>query len=203
MSGLEIVSGVSAVAGLLGQVYGIWQKVKQDQDIDEKFEETVGEIPTLQSLIEKCHEHLKKGVNKLNKNELENIALVVRTCNDQAEKLKDIFNKFVTQEGDSRKERLVKWFGRLGKGGQVQDHIATIGRQALVLASYDIVRSSDPNLEFKLNEIVQHMEAGKTAGGGTTNYISGGFVHQGTGDINSYGSGNSGTLTMNFGGKGN
>lgn len=203
MSGLEIIGGISAVAGILGDVYDIWQKLKKDQTIDERFEETAGEIPVLQSLIEKCHEHLKEGVEKLKKEQLDNIALVVGNCKKKAEKLKEIFDQAVTQEGNSGTERLRKWFKRVGKGDEVQDLIAIIGRQAQVLASYDIVSSSDPNLRSKLDNIVQKMEAGKTTGAGTINNISGGQVHLGKGDQNNYGTDNKGTLNMTFGGKGN
>ena len=209
MSGLEVIGGISAVSGLLGQAAAVWKSAKKDINLPKPFKETADELFIVQKILQVCHDHLTPTAQSLKPEDITAIRGIISVCRTKAEKIKVIFEKTISGDQDGALDRYGKCFRRFGKSSKIEELLAFIAREAQYLTNYNLVKSNNLEMSKKLQQIVQKLEdaepsaSDEPAGpvfntsGGTVNANTGsGSQNNTTGNV--YGQGGSGN-TYNFG----
>ena len=159
MSGLEVISGISAVIAMIDGSVQIWKSARKDLQLSETFETVVNRLPILRDTLQTCHEHFEPIQTTLPADAAGNLLKTIDSCETKAAKLRTIFEETIAGENDQWYERYRKVARRLGKGSKVEELMKSVSEDAQNLVNYHAVKSANPELCMKLEEIVTAMQS--------------------------------------------
>ena len=206
MSGLEVIGGISAVIGITDASVKVWKGARKDLKLSETFEIVANRLPILRDTLQICYLHLKPLETSLPADAAEGLLKTVKSCKSKAEKLHTILEETIPGEDEQWYERYRKVARRLGKGSKVEELMKLITEDAQILVNYHVVKSANPELCIKLEEIVAEMKSVEPSlpsdeVGSQTFNTSGGPQYVSTGSSTQYNSLNTGSGdTHNYGG---
>ncbi|KAJ5778860.1 hypothetical protein N7457_006580 [Penicillium paradoxum] len=206
----EVLGAISAVVSLIEVSIKIYDGARKDIKLPETFDAVRHQLPVILDILTKCKSHLERRADSLAENVCEALEKIIESCEDEVTKLKNIFEKMITGDGDSWKKRYWKLVKRLGKGNKVEELMESITKQVQLLVNHNSVRSGNQQQNAQLQEILREMKSIESSeeehtgiyisnGDGTqTNNINrdGGNLHNHTGTYAN--SGHVGSQTFNI-----
>jgi hypothetical protein len=121
MSGAEaglvigLISGTLAIVGATKKVY---DAAKDKEGLPTAFREVALRLPLVQNILSDAKALAEGG--QLNDEVSKSMESILEACNLRIEKLKEIFEKVIPQEGSSSLDRYYKAVRALGKDGKVE-----------------------------------------------------------------------------------
>ena len=126
---LGIISSIIAIIDATKQVY---EAVEDETGLPANFKKSAAKLPLISKLLENAENFIENTAD-------ESIKLAftptLEQCKVQATKLKELFEKVMPKEGDSRWDRYAKAARTIGKGGRVEDLIKSILDNLQLLAT--------------------------------------------------------------------
>lgn len=111
---LGIISSIIAIIDATNQVY---EAVKDESGLPTNFKKSATKLP----LISKLLEDAERYVNSIEDESIKTVfAPTLEDCKIQSIHLRELFEKVMPEEGDSRWDRYVKAARMIGKGGRVE-----------------------------------------------------------------------------------
>lgn len=159
MSGLEVISGISAVIGIIDASIKIYDSARNDLKLPEAFK-TVGQrLPIILDTLQTCNIHLGPIQTSLSTDVCEALEKVLESCKDKARKVREIFEEVIPAENDAWEKRYVKIIKRFGKGNKVEELMISITEDVQLVVNHHSVQSAKPEQIFNLDNIIKEMKS--------------------------------------------
>lgn len=160
MSGLEVIGGISAVISLLGASIKIYDSAQNDAKLSETFEVVRRRLPVILHILQKCKDDLEPGKYSMPSDVCVALERILDACDEKARKLREIFERVVPGEKDTREKRYAKVIRRLGKGNKVEELIASLTQDVQLIVNHNGVNSATPEHNAELKHIL-NLHSGK------------------------------------------
>jgi len=121
MSGLEVISGISAAIGIVDASIKISDSARKDLKLGDAFEAVRRRLPYILAILQTCKNHLEPMKDLIPAAVCEALQKTIDTCDEKAGKLREIFEKVMPGQGDGWKKQYLKIVKRLGNGNKVEE----------------------------------------------------------------------------------
>lgn len=142
MSGLEVLGGISAIIALIDASIKIFDGTRSDIVLPETFETMRTRLPIISNILETCKSDLEPVKDSVPVSLGEALKTQICACEKKATMLKEIFEKIISGESDTWRERQFKVIRRLGKGNKVNELIVAITEDVQVIVNSHMLRST-------------------------------------------------------------
>ncbi|KAH8432447.1 uncharacterized protein LDX57_010083 [Aspergillus melleus] len=163
MSGLEVISGISAVIGILDAAAKIYDSVRDDLNLPETFTVVRRRLPIILDTLQICKDDLQPTQGSMSPDARDSFTQIVEVCQENAEKLKMIFEATIPGENDTWEIRYRKVLRSLGKGSRVEELMILITQDVELMVNNHAVRSAKPDQMMELANIIKELEDAKTS----------------------------------------
>lgn len=120
MSGAEVLGIISAAISIIDATIQLSNAIKDETGLPRNFKTVAAQLP----LIAKLLDDAERYVEEEGKEEIEaftsSFSPVLRDCKEKATQLRQLFEKVIPTDGDSRTGRYIKAARTIGKGGRVE-----------------------------------------------------------------------------------
>jgi hypothetical protein len=156
MSGAEFIAVAGVISSIIAIVGGIKQVVDAASEVEglpKAFRQASNKLPLVSDILEATkHNFGEDDVSGVERS----VALVVDSCKDKWETLKDLFDKVISEEKASRMERYHKTVKTLGKGGKVESLMKGMLEDIQLLATIKMMTMT--NVEMVINTLTAAQE---------------------------------------------
>jgi hypothetical protein len=206
MSGLEVIGGIGAVAGIIGGAVQLWQGARKDIKFSETFATVAAQLPILRDTLQTCRDQLEPLQDTLPSDAVASLLSAIDSCKSKAANLQQVFRETIPTEDSTWYQRYRQVLRRLGKGNKVEELMRSIIEETQLLVNYHAVKSARPDLSTTLEKIKSKLESMGPSISSNEELIQtfntwGGQQNVSTGDSTQYISSNTGSgTTHNYGG---
>lgn len=134
MTGLEVISGISAVIGIIDASIKVYINARNGMKLPKSFK-SVG------------HQLL----------------IIFDACDDKAGKLREIFEEIMPSDNDTWERQYSKVIRRFGKGSKVEELMEFITEDVQLVVNNQAVRSARPEQNAELENITEKMNSIKSS----------------------------------------
>jgi len=159
MSGLELIGGISAIIGIIDASIRIYDSARKDLKLSETFEAVRRRLPIILDTLQTCKNHLQPINATIPADVCEALEKILEACDENAGKLRQIFEKVLPGENDAWEKRYLKIVQRLGKGNKVEDLMASITIDVQLIVNNHGVKSAKPEQNAELENIIKEMKS--------------------------------------------
>jgi hypothetical protein len=159
MSGLDVISGISAIIGIIDASIKIYDSAQKDLKLSETFKAVGRRLPVILDTLQTCKSHLEPIEDTIPSDVCEALEKTLEACDDKAGRLRQIFEKVIPGENEAWKKRYVKVIRRLGKGNKVEELMALITEDVQLVVNHRAVQSAKPEQNAELKNIVKEMKS--------------------------------------------
>ncbi|KEF58898.1 uncharacterized protein A1O9_03741 [Exophiala aquamarina CBS 119918] len=159
MSGLDVISGTSAIIGIIDVSITYYNDTRKDSKLSESFEVVIKRLPIIRDTLQKCETDLKRIQDDIPTDVWDALEEIINDCDDKARKVREIFEKVITGEHDGWKKRYSKAIRRLGEGNKVEGLLLSITQDVQLIVNHHAVQSATPEENAKLEEIIEEMKS--------------------------------------------
>lgn len=121
MSGLEVISSISAIISILDAAVKIYDKAHSDIKLPETFEVVRRRLPIILHTLNTYESHLISRKDSLPEDVWTALNETVDTCEKKARSLTEIFEKIFCGQSDTWRARYWKLLRGFGKGNKVEE----------------------------------------------------------------------------------
>ncbi|OGE53189.1 hypothetical protein PENARI_c008G02916 [Penicillium arizonense] len=189
MSGVEVISTISAVAGIIGQSIDLYERFQKDLKLSDTLEALKGPMVLLRDTLAICARNFEEKKSHIPKELLEALEEIIEGCYEKAQELENILKKTMHGEKDGWLKRYrTAVTGRFGKGRKVEDLVKALYTDLQQIVNNDLVRSATSTRLVELKESIKKLdslpsslpeenipESFNSGGGAQTNYINQGY----------------------------
>ena len=157
MSGFEIVGTIGAVIGTIGGITATWNSAQKDLKLSKTFKTVSEQLSLLEAVFNTCQEHFRSLEGTMPEAELLTVNKLVRDCQQKLDRLDDVFKQTIPGSGVDGFKRYRMLMKRLGKGNKVEELMQSVAESSQHLTNFHLVKSIQPNLSNKLDQIINTM----------------------------------------------
>lgn len=117
MSGAEVLGIISAVISIVDATFKVYNAARDETGLPPNFKTVATKLPLISTLLEGAERYIKGKANDAFTTKL---TPILSDCKEKATQLQQLFDKVISNEGDSRIERYLKAARTIGKGGRVE-----------------------------------------------------------------------------------
>lgn len=118
MSGVEVVSLISATITFIRAAQDIYKTAKDAKGLPEAVREVAARLPIIENILNTAKQNIEG--RSVNEEECNSIKPIIESCNLRAKKLEELFNEAVPKEGERDLRRYWKAVKKYGQGNQVE-----------------------------------------------------------------------------------
>jgi N-terminal domain on NACHT_NTPase and P-loop NTPases len=159
MSGLEVISGISAVATIIDSCVKVYGSARKDLKLSEELNVVARNLPIISNTLHHCELHLERNRSSIPLDVCNALTTTLGICKERAGRLQTIFETVITQEGDGWKTRYRKLLNRFGKGNAVEELMTAITEDVQLVVHNDSVRSAQPEQTQQLKTILEELQS--------------------------------------------
>jgi hypothetical protein len=163
MSGLEVISGISAVITVLDASMKIYDSARSDAEISETFEIVRHRLPVILQILQICKNKLELNKYSMPSSACEALENILESCYEKARKLREIFEKVIPGEKDTWEKRYLKIIRRFGKGNKVEELMAVLTQDVQLIVNNDVVNCATSEQNVQLENIIKEMRSVKSS----------------------------------------
>lgn len=157
MSGLDVISSISAIISLLDASIKIYDSAQKDIKLSATFDVVRRRLPVLLHTLETCKNHLKLRKDAIPGDVCEALEKSLDACDAKASNLRGIFEKIIPGESDTWEKRYLKVLRRIGKGNKVEELMRSMAEDVQLIVNHDAVRSANAKQNLELENIIKEM----------------------------------------------
>lgn len=159
MSGLDVLSGISAVISIIDASLKIYNDTRKDLNLPQTFELVVLKLPIIRATLQTCKNHLVSIQDDISADVCDALEKLIDSCDDKARKLRHIFEKVMPGEHDGWRKRYSKILQRLGKGHKVEELILSITQDVQLIVNHHAVNSAMSEQNAELENIIKEIKS--------------------------------------------
>lgn len=191
-----VISLVASVIGIIDGAKTVWDAVKDPNGQPQAFRQVAARLLLVRDILEKA----KLEANQLDETSQEDLEKVLEECKGKAEKLDKIFRKVLPGSEEGRLGRYRKAVSTPFSGGQVEQLMEGILKDAQLIATKKLMGIADKKQVKELAEAIKEMKEMPSSFPDEADSIS--QIHSGSGqNIANTGTGNT-TNNIQSGGSG-
>jgi hypothetical protein len=161
MSGAEFIAIAGVISSIIAIVEGVNQVVDAASEVEglpKAFRQASNKLPLVSDILEATkHNFGADDVSGVEKS----VALVINSCKDKWETLRDLFDKVIPEEKASRIDRYYKAVKTLGKGGKVESLMKGILEDIQLLATVKTMTTMNVEKVIKTVTAMQEEKVAK------------------------------------------
>jgi N-terminal domain on NACHT_NTPase and P-loop NTPases len=183
MSGVEVISLVSAIISLLNTTLQIYNVAKDGSGLPASFRDVASRLPLVQDTLNSTLQSFEEDTPSPESQKA--IKVVLEACEDKAAALEKIFRAVIPPAGSSRVERYRKALLTIPKADKVETLMSGILADLQVLTGNHAIKTATRVQIQKLIDVAQRDRFVETPSGQFNNMGSGSqIVHSGDGNQN-------------------
>ncbi|KAL2870888.1 TPR-like protein [Aspergillus lucknowensis] len=133
---MEVISGISAVIGLLDASIELFKHTQKDLKLSEMIETVGRQLLIIRSTLEACHTHLLPRRDTIPEDVAEALEKTLDACETKAYNLKKIFVKITPDQSTPWQTRYAAIVRRLGKGSKVEELMRAITEDVQIIVNH-------------------------------------------------------------------
>ncbi|RYP44122.1 hypothetical protein DL768_009386 [Monosporascus sp. mg162] len=194
MSGLEVISALSGVVGILDVTIRVSRAIKDSRNLPQAFREVEGTLPLIQDTLRTASARLsqaKEDADSSSANTWESIGPAVQRCKGKAEQLKKIMQGMELEPDAARLKRYHRAIRALGRGGLVEELLKGMAEDAQLIAANHAIKAATEGRVDALRKAIEDLSKVPQSAPTTL------FAHQGA--VNQFNNTGTGTQNNNTG----
>lgn len=139
MSGVEVMGLISAVISIIDISSKLYVAIENTGNLPEAFKDVARRLPLARDTLQITEERLKKS--EVDGHTYTTINIIIKSCKDKAERLRDILTDLAAQPGASRIERYRLAVRRLGRESKIEELMKSLLEDVQLLAANQAVKA--------------------------------------------------------------
>jgi hypothetical protein len=162
MSGLEVISGISAIITVLDTSIKVYDSARNDLKLHQTFESVQRRLPIILQILQTCKNGLEPGKDSMSSDVCEALEQILDSCSQKALRLREILETVIPGEKDTWEKRYAKVIRRLGRGNKVEELMASLTQDVQFIVNHHAVKSATPEQNCQLKNTLQEVESAKS-----------------------------------------
>ncbi|RSL67280.1 hypothetical protein CEP53_003047 [Fusarium sp. AF-6] len=133
MSGIEVISLISAIIGIIDGTSKLFKAIKNSQDLPDGFNATSQRLPLIRAILQATERRLKDSTES--QGDFGAIQTLLESCQDQALRLKAILQDVTTQPNATLANRSLLAMRRLAKESKMDQLMKSLLENVQLLAA--------------------------------------------------------------------
>lgn len=158
MSGLEVIGAISAVINIIDASIKIYESAQMDLKLSQTFEAVGRRLPIITHILRTCKNDLEVDKYSMPTEVCAALGSILDACDEKARRLREIFEKVVPGESHTWRKRYAMVARRLGKGGKVDELIASITQDVQLIVNNHAMSNARSEENIQLENIIKEMK---------------------------------------------
>ncbi|KAK2874987.1 hypothetical protein FQN49_001887, partial [Arthroderma sp. PD_2] len=155
---MEVVSGISAVIGIIDASVKIYNNARKDMKLPETFEVVGCQLPIILDTLQSYKTHITSNKESIPTDVCESLEKTIDKCKEKTKKMREIFEEIIAGEKDGWERRYLKAIRKLGKGNKVEELMISITKDVQLLVNHHAVKFTDGGRDSKLGDMIKEMK---------------------------------------------
>ncbi|KAL2677177.1 hypothetical protein Neosp_010945 [[Neocosmospora] mangrovei] len=152
MSGMEVISLISAIIGIIDGTSKIVKTIKDSRDLPDGFNTVSKRLPLIRTVLQAAERRIEESTE--GQGEFEAVRVVLESCQDQALRLKSIMQEVTIQPGATFADRSLLAVRRLSKESRMEQLMKRLLENVQLLA---VIQTIKPPTDAEVPGAVQAM----------------------------------------------
>ena len=163
MTGLEVISGISAVIGIIDASIKVYINARNGMKLPKSFKSVGHQLLIIFGILQTCENDLQQRKVSMRIDVSEALEEIFDACDDKARKLREIFEEIMPSDNDTWERQYSKVIRRFGKGSKVEELMEFITEDVQLVVNNQAVRSARPEQNAELENITEKMNSIKAS----------------------------------------
>lgn len=158
MSGLDVIGGIAAVIEIINASIKIYDSARNDIKLSGTFRVVGRRLPIILHTLQTCKSGLEPKRCTLPPDVCEALEKILDSCDENARKLRDIFEIVIPGDKDTWEKRYAKIMRRLGKGNKVDELMLALTEDVQLIVNHHAVVSAHAKQQDGLDLILHELK---------------------------------------------
>ncbi|KAJ5161906.1 TPR repeat protein [Penicillium capsulatum] len=156
MSGLEILGGIGAIAGIITGAIQLYDRAKQQNKLPEECNNIQLRLPVILDILKSCEENLQARTGSLGPKTIGALHNIIKNCWSTARDL-EIESQNMPAKKESRVKTAFKKSHRQEKIDKLKELMGTITQNVYLIVNHEAVKSASPTQNYELKVVLQEL----------------------------------------------